>query len=75
MSKIGDRVTNIYGSVIVAITTLRVHIFEGEDVFNLTTGKFVNAPALGAGGGFQSKAEIVQRPKAPAVLSGRFFCR
>ena len=50
MAKTGFNVVNIYGSVIVGIASLKVHIFEGQQVFNKTTGKMVIAPALGAGG-------------------------
>lgn len=50
MAKTGFNVVNIYGSVIVAISSLKVHIFEGQKVFNKTTALMVAAPALGAGG-------------------------
>ena len=48
--KVGFSVVNIYGSIIVGAAALKVHAFKGQDVFNKTTGKYVNAPALGAGG-------------------------
>ncbi len=47
---VGKNAVNIYGAAIVGAAALKVHIFKGEEVFNKSTGKYVNAPALGAGG-------------------------
>lgn len=50
MPKVETNNINIYGAAVVGITTVRVHLFKGKWVFNVTTGKYVDAPALGAGG-------------------------
>ena len=47
---IGKNVVNIYGAAIVGAASPKVHIYEGEYVYNKTTKEMVNAPDLGAGG-------------------------
>ncbi len=51
MGLTGKRVTNIYGADIVDIgaSNLKVYIYEGEKIFNLTTGLFVVAPDVTVG--------------------------
>lgn len=50
MPKVETNNINIYGAAIVGISTIKVHLFKGKWVFNKTTGKYVDAPALGAAG-------------------------